>query len=67
MFFHVLFQIQRYNMPRKYTKKLGGRTYRNYTPQHLQEAVNLVVSRQLSLREASDRYLLTSKLHTEPK
>lgn len=48
-------------MPRKYVKKLGGRTYRNYTAEHLQEAVNMVMSRQLSLREASDRYLKTFK------
>lgn len=42
-------------MPRDYKRRLDARPYRNYTQRYLDEAVNSVKSKQLSLREASHR------------
>lgn len=43
-------------MPRTYVRRIGARSYRNYTKETLTEAVTQILNKQLSLREASDRY-----------
>jgi len=47
-------------MPKQYKRKLGARVYKNYIDDHIAEVVKMVLNKQLSLREASERsvYLL---------
>ena len=44
------------NMPRTYTRQLGARSYRNYSDDQIEGAVNLILSTKLSLRQASSRF-----------
>lgn len=55
-------------MPRNYNKKVGGRTYSQYTSETVADAVEAVRTRQFSIREASQQYnipvgTLYNKLH----
>lgn len=40
----------------KYKKKIGGRSYQNYSPQSLQKAINDVISKKLTYRDAEAKY-----------
>uniref|UniRef100_A0A0A9VWV2 Tigger transposable element-derived protein 6 n=1 Tax=Lygus hesperus TaxID=30085 RepID=A0A0A9VWV2_LYGHE len=60
-----------FQMPRNYVKKVGWRPYRNYSDCYLQEVLNLVRSKQLSIREAMKRYgihrnVISNKLKQSP-
>ncbi|CAI6372149.1 unnamed protein product [Macrosiphum euphorbiae] len=39
-----------------YKNKIGGRAYQNYSTQSLQKAINDVISKKLTYRDASTRY-----------
>lgn len=43
-------------MGRSYKKKVGGRTYQNYTEETLNEALEQIVEGKLSLNKASKQY-----------
>lgn len=43
-------------MPRQYKRKIGSRTYLNYTEDRLAEALNEIKNKQISLRGAAEKY-----------
>lgn len=43
-------------MPRKYRQKIGGRSYKNYTDNILDEALNKIANGELSILAASKAY-----------
>lgn len=46
-------------MVRHYQKKVGGRTYRNYTDATIEEALQKIVDEQWSIRRAADTYKIS--------
>lgn len=46
-------------MPRRHIKRLGSRTYANYTTEQLNRAVQEIKAGRISLREASKRYKIS--------
>ncbi|KAJ8945538.1 hypothetical protein NQ318_020383 [Aromia moschata] len=43
-------------MPREHKRKLGARSYKNYTPETLEAALAEVKTKKLSLRKAAEKY-----------
>lgn len=59
-------------MPRTYKRRIGARHYRNYTNERLEEALDKIKSKSISIREASKQYgihrnTLCLKLHDKHK
>ena len=44
-------------MPETYKKQLGAQSYKNYTQEHLDNAVNAIKSKKMTLQEASERFV----------
>jgi len=56
----VLFSVQKkwvtWNMPNNYKRTPGSRTYRNFSSETLECALNEIRNKRLTYREASDKY-----------
>lgn len=50
-----VFLVQIEIMPREYFTKLGCRSYRNYTEESLEKAVESVINHSLSIRKAAEK------------